>query len=731
MSNIVNLLNTDIQYKSNQGADFWMSKKLKNYKNKLKQVKSLSATTSHADNNDENSIALSANDLLILSEYKRSISNFVKIVVNKSPNRKRIPVKFKTNSQSYTDGDSVVIRADIDDGNIDPTCGLALHEASHILLTDFHLLKRINEIIQKIQKKEIDAKSISKGDMNIIYNFLDEKLIKLAKNKGLSGNITSKNGKVEISSLISLVKYFHSLVNWIEDRRIDNFVMSMLPGFKVYYKSLYDTYFNSKEADEFVKSDKGRDETLMSYQSRIINLLNKNVDLSALKGLKKIYNIIDINNINRLNNINDSIAVASDVLEVILNNIENIDLQDIVDELEKKIENGEIDPLELGDGDGDGSESTNSTMIDISDLPSDIADEIKKKLKEQRKFTKGKIDDGANMSESDTESIDRILDKKMEIVSVDASYDKKEKNNNSSPSLNFDDKYAPHNFNVIVQKNINIDYFNSDNFYFKSNHPTLQDAVNRGLKNGRILARKLKVRDDEISVRFPRRKKGKIGRRLLSEAPYNDSIFESKYTKKYNNAILYISIDASSSMNWNTTGSSNKFEKCIELATAVAVAAKLTRKLDVSISLRGDGNDPMNVEIYDSRMDDINKIKKIFPYLKCYGGTPEGLCYAAFSKYMLNSSNDLNSYFLNLSDGCPNYLDYSGLSSAQHTKYEVNKMRMKGIKILSYFINTSNYSNDYSYDQFKIMYGKDAKIINLDNISEVSKTLNDLFLSKN
>ena len=49
-----------------------------------------------------------SSDLMKLVSYKRAVSNFVNIVTNKS-----IPVKFSTRGHSYTDGQAVVIGANV------------------------------------------------------------------------------------------------------------------------------------------------------------------------------------------------------------------------------------------------------------------------------------------------------------------------------------------------------------------------------------------------------------------------------------------------------------------------------------------------------------------------------------------------------------------------------------------------------------------------------------------
>ena len=122
------------------------------------------------------------------SEYEptkaaRAISNFVNIVTND-----QIAVKFSERGDSYTDGKSVVIGSNISEPkDFDVAVGLALHEGSHIKLSDFQFLKDIYNIVPT----HITDGAIKKGIMNSV----------------------------------SIIK---DLWNYVEDRRIDNFVFDSL-----------------------------------------------------------------------------------------------------------------------------------------------------------------------------------------------------------------------------------------------------------------------------------------------------------------------------------------------------------------------------------------------------------------------------------------------------------------------------------------------------------------------
>ena len=64
-----------------------------------------------------------------------------------------------------------------------------------------------------------------------------------------------------------------------------------------------------------------------------------------------------------------------------------------------------------------------------------------------------------------------------------------------------------------------------------------------------------------------------------------------------------------------------------------------------------------------------------------------------------------------------------------NTKKEVENMRNKGIKILSYFISERE-DKELSRD-FKIMYGSDSANVSVNSLLPLAKTLNKMFIEKN
>jgi uncharacterized protein with von Willebrand factor type A (vWA) domain len=189
----------------------------------------------------------------------------------------------------------------------------------------------------------------------------------------------------------------------------------------------------------------------------------------------------------------------------------------------------------------------------------------------------------------------------------------------------------------------------------------------------------------------------------------------------------------------------------------------MVENLEVSVSFRSTinvklGEVPYVVLAYDSKTDKIAKVRQLFPYLRACGATPEGLAFEAIADEFIigKKSNEQDHYFLNISDGEPCYslvpkmnkygvsFNYVGESGALHTKMQVDKIRKQGVKILSYFISSDcspsiftglsfNASRGKSLtlkDLFGIMYGKDSQFIDVQNVSDIAKTINRLFLSK-
>jgi nitric oxide reductase activation protein len=175
---------------------------------------------------------------------------------------------------------------------------------------------------------------------------------------------------------------------------------------------------------------------------------------------------------------------------------------------------------------------------------------------------------------------------------------------------------------------------------------------------------------------------------------------------------------------------------------AIAKAASMINNVSVCISFRsginsntnGSGEFPYIVMAYDSRKDKFNKIVQLFHMLYPAGSTPEGLAFQAILKHIPMGTHELDSYFVNISDGEPAFGGgYHGEAAAKHTKKQVSKIREAGVSVVSYFVESTDSVYTKTSNEtmlFRTMYGKDAQFIDVRNITQVAHTLNKKFLSK-
>jgi nitric oxide reductase activation protein len=264
--------------------------------------------------------------------------------------------------------------------------------------------------------------------------------------------------------------------------------------------------------------------------------------------------------------------------------------------------------------------------------------------------------------------------------------------------------------------------------------------MSQGISLGTKLGRKLQIRGESRDLKSTRLDSGRIDKRLISELGFgNERVFQTTFTESYSDAFLHISVDASGSMR------GDKWRQTMISTIAICKAVDMIQNVDVMVSFRSthDGNyrrsrdmtSPLILIAYDSRVDKFSKVKKMFPSIYPGGTTPEGLCFEAILKDIVPTTNNRESYFLNLSDGMPMFSNgevaYYHEAAFAHTKKMVDEIRKQGIKVMSYFVSDSNYDRSDNLRDFRKMYGKDAEMIDLGSVLQISKTMNKKFLEKN
>ena len=665
-------------------------------------------------------------DYTKLAATQRAIGNFVNIVTGK-----QIPVVFQSNDRSYTDGEQVVIGSKLDDTNFDPTVGLALHEGSHIAYTDFDIFKD------------------SSGNYTGIVG--NTKFATYVRLHGCDPNLDMTNDE------FSTIK---NLLNWVEDRRIDYKVYTTAPGYRVYYQSMYDKYFNDPVIDKALKNNVKTSETWDDYLFHIINFTNANRNLNALAKLKDVWAAIDLKNISRLQSTYDSLQVACDIYKIIKSAIPK------QEEVEEEPQQAPAPSDATGDGEiGDGNMSGMGGAGDQSE-----SEDNDSEATDDSTDSEGDSDDDAEGSSNKNGLTDNQLKRLLKAIQaqkdfLDGKQQKRGKlNKTQSAIINaikesgteirpiYTDVQKTNRLETVVVKKLTTSIITSMGELFANgssnslnNSPMSswqqtelnenQAAVQRGVILGRMLGNKLQLRNADKTLKSTRLQTGKIDRRLVSQLGYdNVNVFHRIVTERYKNYFIHISIDASGSMQ------GEKFRNAMVSAVAIAQAASMTTGIRVQISLRGTANLKSNTEkcvtmyAYDSARDKMSKIMHLFKYLSTYGCTPEGLSFKSIEQDIKSDAKGDEMIFINYSDGYPTEVSgcHRGYDGVEYTRRVVNDFRALGIDVISYFIAHSNSYGYSSSDQelFKKMYGQDAQFIDPKNMHEVARTMNKKFLEK-
>ena len=646
--------------------------------------------------------SVSISKKLKLLAYKRAISNFVKILTQKDG----FVVKFSSGNDSYTDGKTVVISSKLDENNFDLTVGLALHEASHLLLTDFKWL----------------------GDRK---------------------NLEASMGEHGLIGLDMRFDVLHKIHNIVEDRYIDSYVYRTAPGYRGYYQTLYNHYFKSPKLAKLLKSKKRCTETVDNYIDQLLNIVGLEFDPNRMIALADIVKELDIQNIDRLKTTKERLGVAANIYAIILKQVEtakanNINQPTAPNESENNQSDAKPEKEKSKAGESDNEDN------DIDDIENDkgVADEENLDLSPAPKEDN---DDGDELSSKEEKEAEKILSDASNMVNG------KVKKDSNSAKLNDEiemldiadvimtpvkvDLYKDYDetpydvleVNTLLVKHINSTIASSNMFDRLFTHngyidKDIQEVVAKGVVLGNMLAKRMQVRNEERTFISNRLKSGKIFNRHIALLGADvENIFYKTKTDKFKKSVIHISIDASGSM------MGTNFNNSILTATAIAKACTFLKGVSCIISFRSQyESSPMMVIAYNSKKDHFSKILDIFPRLYAAATTPEGLCYEAYLAFINEEdSGDVDKFVINLSDGEPCFQlrknTYTDATGEYHTKKVWNAILKSGVVGLSYFIGYN--VRERNVKSFKFMYGKDAKFVEPGNIVQLASTVNEMLMS--
>jgi hypothetical protein len=650
-------------------------------------------------------------DHIQLAQYQRAIANFVRILTGRGD----IQVKYNNGGNSYTDGKTITLSPNIKEKEFDTAVGLALHEASHILYTDFD---RTNK-------------------------YIDD---------------TVRNTGSRYSDEVDQRKL---LLNLVEDLYIDAMTYRSAPGYRGYYSSLYQKYFGDKKIVEGLWSRDYAEPTWNNYLFHLINIRNPERNLQALPGLDKMFQMLDLPNVLRMSNFDDRLTLSVRLFETIKDYVdatkeyqqqlqsqmgdgdgssEEEMTQSLNDLLEQMADQQESDDEQEGNGGGSGEgqftasnginiseEMEGTNALDLDKLSDKAKEQLRKLLEGQKEFIKGQPKKG-KLSKADQRKVDAWAEVDMEKKTVGA---------NSEFSKKGLPLYIINDVTNSFIENLGPTY-GLRNYVSQYSQNRINDAINRG----KLLAKKLQLRNEERSLKTSRLDSGKIDKRLLHEIGFdNFDIFQKVNINAYKPSYIHISIDQSGSMAYG------KLDSAMEFAAMFATASKYIKNIHLVISLRstfdGSGknswsrsnqqNVPYLMYIFDSKKHNIQHVRSLFPKVSANNLTPEGLCFDGIMKDTIQKSANTEAYFINICDGEPymNYssgngsFDYAGDQARAHSRKQMQRMEQNGVKFITYFIGSK-----YDFEAVEKCYGKNAVLLQrADEIGVITKTMNKKLLS--
>ena len=655
---------------------------------------------------DETVEKASKYDHMQLAQYQRAIANFVRILTGRGD----IQVKYNSGGQSYTDGKTITLSPNIKEKEFDTAVGLALHEASHILYTDFD---RTNQYIED----------------------------------------TVRNTGSRYSDEVDQRKI---LLNLVEDLYIDAMTYRSAPGYRGYYSSLYQKYFGDKKIVEGLWSKDYAEPTWNNYLFHLINIRNPERNLQALPGLETMFKMLDLPNVLRMSTFEDRIYLSKYLFDTISKYVDAT--KEYQQQLQEQLGQGgdgaektlnelleqmadqqqESDDEQEGNGGSGagkftasngvniGEEMEGTNAIDLDKLSDKAKEQLRKLIEGQKEFIKGQPKKG-KLSKADQQKVDAWAEVDMEKKTVGANSE-------------FSKKGLPL---YIINDVTNSFIDNLGNSYgLRSYVGTYsQNRINDAINRGKLLAKKLQLRNEERSLKTSRLDSGKIDKRLLHEIGFNNfDIFQKVNINAYKPSYIHISIDQSGSMQ------GSKFDSAMEFAAMFATASKYIKNIHLVISVRstfdGSGksgwsrhnlqNIPYLMYIFDSKKHNIQHVRSLFPKVSANNLTPEGLCFDGIMKDTIQKSANTEAYFINICDGEP-YMQYSsgngsfhyqGENAQNHSKKQMQRMEQNGIKFITYFIGSS-----YDFEKVEQCYGKNSvHLQRADEIGKITQVMNKRLL---
>lgn len=706
-----------------------------------------------------------------LASLRRAVSNFVSIMTG----RTNIPVKFSSGKESYTDGETVVISAEDNPKRFDSMVGLALHEASHILLTDFLFLDRVHVWRGNMQRRIVYPKKVDAMETQYSLSKYGWTVEEFAASLPMPLRETMLDQYVNDKNTYELVNYCRTaetmindiwtIMNILEDRRIDKWVYANAQGYRPYYDALYQKHFFTKEIGRNLRNNpEWKVPSVQNYINRLLFSFHPDNDPGALPGLRDMIAYMDIDTIDRLAPENDvrkngqplwttcidyeatpKLYQAATYLymHILKHAIEHKETPTNFDKLQPKhLEKLTEDLHDLPNLDhrqacdqpsGDKADADKDTNTQAATKPT--KKKLAKNKKDDTEFNSAK---GAKDAHAARQIVDGDARKKRATKEEQTAADALE--TADAKLVDIHGHGIPHT-HCMVLKRVSEQLLQQNWFVFRNSRLTWgseaykkewSDMLQKGKRMGQILAHRLQIRNDPVYTKSMRLPSGTIEKRLLAQLGMDiTSVFQRTKVDSHKPAMLHLTLDASGSMQgekWQAVGA---------IAIALAYVSSKIRNIDVIISMRGGDAVPMVCVLYDSRKDTFNQFVRKLNLVEPHASTPESLCFRATMDLILENATTHQVYFINFSDGEPSfvlkesrsgaYIRYADNLAVTHTRHMMQILKENNITVLSYFLWDKRYKPEKKEQlrlMFKKMYGDEALFIDVTQVTELLRTLN-------
>ena len=704
----------------------------------------------NADTDKPVSAGIDMNRVIRLASVRRAVANFVSILSGKN-----IPVRYSSGKQSYTDGDSVVIAAEDDPTKFDSLVGLALHEGSHILLTDFKFIKGMQNVRNSIERHFMPnlwtPASVCQTD-TVLTHLLPDGLkfrATIPTSAAVYPSYEEWNNLPYWTLTERMLGDIHTIMNILEDRRIDQYVYRNAQGYRPYYDALYAKYFLTTEMEKNLKfNPEWRELTIENYINRLLFAIHPASDPDALPGLRALINRMNLTTIDRVGPEHDPMEQGKPIFTLRVPTFTECPIlwQEACTLYMHILQYVQLTP-NPSNSDKELVESVNQTALnDLPNLdggprtpgdmqPTEVEQTTKGRGKNMQSVP-GKYN--PNKAKTDLEKIRQFMS---ETTKKKAAKKAEQEAIAALETANADMVDLKGNGitggRCMVLRKITDSLLAQPWYIFGRSWwsgDEMEAAISAGNRMGAILHHRLQVRNDPLLTKQTRLPHGGLDRRLLAQLGMDiTSVFQTSRIDQHRPVLLHLTLDASGSMH------GKKWTNVVTVATAIAYLSAKLQNVDAVISLRGGADIPMVSVIYDSRSNHLRHYYRYIRQISPSGSTPEGLAFKATMQLILENAKTHDVYFINFSDGEPSfsftqnghYVQYYGETATTHTRTMIRQLREHGVKILSYFIQDSRggwKASPSARTAFTKMYEQNAEFVNVENVGDVLRTLNKLLL---